>query len=985
MSRTAIGRRSGSGTGRSTSSPAPCGRRTSSSTRSGARASTCARRWRVRPNARSASTRSSSTCPPGRPAITRTDLGLPEDRFLFGFIFDYAQRVCAARTRPAHRRLPRGVRPRRRRDARASRPINADAGPSSWRGPRRRRRPRRHHLHRRPPLRRRDAGALRVARLLRLAPPQRGPRPHPGRGDGGRHPGHRHRLVREPRVHDDGELRCSCRTSSPTSAPAPSRTRRTPAGRNPMPTLPRRRCDDSSITPTTPGRSVPESGIDPGGHSASRPRLVRERFAEPPASSPADWRAKPRFGSVVWHADRGGPCGSGATDDNVFISYAQNHEDVVLARALRPDRPARLLDRRRRRPPGRRLRHRRVRPTVDGAASTSSRCPTEAERCASDPTPRRQPAVAVGRRARDGQAVRGPAGQPRRVDDGPRPRRPLQPARARSSRPIEVEVTTLADIVAEHVTARSVDFLKVDVEGMEAEVLAGCRLVDASAPHRGRRGHGAELTEPSHETWEPPAESAGYRLALFDGLNRFYVERMPSEPELLDRPVGARERARRLRPVQLVAPGGGDRGASRAARRRGASGRGDDRPTGRGAHPGMGRGPRRTGRATIATEQVEILRADLAAAQLRTARALEAAPLRTRSAKHCARPGPSVRRRGSATPTGCSAGRSSCDRIPVGSPPGSSAPEAVLSIEFALTTTSADKVEADLLVVPVFADRVLGPGADAVDAALGGARRLHGRGRVRRQAGPGPRGADRGRARSRRRAPRRRRRRATSSTSPRCAGPRPRSPAGRARSTTVATTLARRAPPPVPNAAGGRAGARRGRAARRLPVPRVQVETRRRRSSRRCVARRAAASARSQAAVDRGCDRRGRGDLGARHRERAGGLEVAGGLRRRGEEAPRAARVSRSRCSTGAQIESRGDGRRARRRAGIERPAALREGDLRAGRRRAARSRSSARASSFDSGGLSIKPAERHGDDEDRHGRRRRRARRDVGRCATWA
>jgi leucyl aminopeptidase len=41
-------------------------------------------------------------------------------------------------------------------------------------------------------------------------------------------------------------------------------------------------------------------------------------------------------------------------------------------------------------------------------------------------------------------------------------------------------------------------------------------------------------------------------------------------------------------------------------------------------------------------------------------------------------------------------------------------------ITFQAANTPADRVKADLLAVPVFADRVHGPGADAVDAALGG-------------------------------------------------------------------------------------------------------------------------------------------------------------------------------------------------------------------------------------------------------------------------
>jgi hypothetical protein len=37
--------------------------------------------------------------------------------------------------------------------------------------------------------------------------------------------------------------------------------------------------------------------------------------------------------------------------------------------------------------------------------------------------------------------------------------------------------------------------------------------------------------EPAHEAWEPILLEAGYRLALFDGLNRFYAH--ADEPELL--------------------------------------------------------------------------------------------------------------------------------------------------------------------------------------------------------------------------------------------------------------------------------------------------------------------------------------------------------------------------------------------------------------------------------------------------------------------
>ncbi len=43
-----------------------------------------------------------------------------------------------------------------------------------------------------------------------------------------------------------------------------------------------------------------------------------------------------------------------------------------------------------------------------------------------------------------------------------------------------------------------------------------------------------------------------------------------------------------------------------------------------------------------------------------------------------------------------------------------------MAIGFNVSNRPASEVRADLLAVPVFADRVLGPGADAVDAALEG-------------------------------------------------------------------------------------------------------------------------------------------------------------------------------------------------------------------------------------------------------------------------
>jgi FkbM family methyltransferase len=88
-----------------------------------------------------------------------------------------------------------------------------------------------------------------------------------------------------------------------------------------------------------------------------------------------------------------------------------------------------------------------------------------------------------------------------------------------------------------------IDFLKIDVEGAEAEVLAGMDfkryrprvvLVEAVVP--------GSMVE-AWTTWEPDILRQGYRFAFFDRLNRFYVAdeeaglaaRFPKEPAPWDR------------------------------------------------------------------------------------------------------------------------------------------------------------------------------------------------------------------------------------------------------------------------------------------------------------------------------------------------------------------------------------------------------------------------------------------------------------------
>ena len=89
--------------------------------------------------------------------------------------------------------------------------------------------------------------------------------------------------------------------------------------------------------------------------------------------------------------------------------------------------------------------------------------------------------------------------------------------------PRSVEVTTLAAVCEDHAGNTTIDFLKIDVEGDEAEVLSGADferfrprilVVEATLPG---------TSTPAHEAWDPAVLRAGYRFALFDGLNRFYV------------------------------------------------------------------------------------------------------------------------------------------------------------------------------------------------------------------------------------------------------------------------------------------------------------------------------------------------------------------------------------------------------------------------------------------------------------------------------
>lgn len=89
----------------------------------------------------------------------------------------------------------------------------------------------------------------------------------------------------------------------------------------------------------------------------------------------------------------------------------------------------------------------------------------------------------------------------------------------------------------------TIDFLKIDVEGAEAEVLAGIdlrtlrpRVIVIEAVHPGN------MTD-AWTAWEPTLLARGYQFAFFDNLNRFYVaeehaalkERFPAAPAPWDK------------------------------------------------------------------------------------------------------------------------------------------------------------------------------------------------------------------------------------------------------------------------------------------------------------------------------------------------------------------------------------------------------------------------------------------------------------------
>lgn len=86
----------------------------------------------------------------------------------------------------------------------------------------------------------------------------------------------------------------------------------------------------------------------------------------------------------------------------------------------------------------------------------------------------------------------------------------------------DVPLRPLKDICEEHVRG-DIHFLKIDVEGFEAEVLRGMDfsrwrpwivVIEATMPNS---------SIPNHQVWEHMITGNDYHFAYFDGLNRYYV------------------------------------------------------------------------------------------------------------------------------------------------------------------------------------------------------------------------------------------------------------------------------------------------------------------------------------------------------------------------------------------------------------------------------------------------------------------------------
>lgn len=128
---------------------------------------------------------------------------------------------------------------------------------------------------------------------------------------------------------------------------------------------------------------------------------------------------------------------------------------------------------------------------------------------------------------------------------------------------IQVDVRTLAEI-CDASCREPVDFLKIDVEGWEKQVLQGADfskirpaviIVEATKPDVSFKGFDQLDAIAGWDDWEPLLLKADYRFAYFDGLNRFYVRAEDAKTllPLFSLPVGLYDGVQLTNPL-WVAP-----------------------------------------------------------------------------------------------------------------------------------------------------------------------------------------------------------------------------------------------------------------------------------------------------------------------------------------------------------------------------------------------------------------------------------------------
>lgn len=225
-----------------------------------------------------------------------------------------------------------------------------------------------------------------------------------------------------------------------------------------------------------------------------------------------------------------------------LISYAQNHEDIVLARLLQPwTRQGHWID------------VGAGHPTFDSVTRlfsdlgwTGVNVEPLAEEfsllCAERPNDINLN-CAIGTRVGSATLYEGPP-ESRGTSTLIRENAFLSEESVAQTKTTEVEIRTLSSVLA--TVSWDIDFIKIDVEGMEADVIASADWDQVTASIVVVEATKPNSSVPSHQLWERTLLAADYRFRFFDGLNRYYsrkefVQNEGGEPVSLWYPATAQD------------------------------------------------------------------------------------------------------------------------------------------------------------------------------------------------------------------------------------------------------------------------------------------------------------------------------------------------------------------------------------------------------------------------------------------------------------